>query len=340
MFLVAVLTLMVGEPPRVPPGKIAFMRQGKVCIIDAVGAGELALTAELRYQADRPLAWSPQGARLLFWSHSEVGWDICVMDADGQNQKNLTNTRSGGCRSAAWSPDGKRIAFMRDEPAGLYIMDADGNNQKRLSEKGHRDAPPSWSPDGRRITFADLKEGFAIYVLDADGRHEARIVQGAQDPRWSPNGKKILCTARRHDSYCLLLVDPDGKNEVILTKGLSPGAAPLWSPDGSQIAYVSTKKGKDQLRVIDANGKNELPLAELGPEDWRSPTCPSWPRGARFIRPGSRPDRVCLRSFRIGLGQFTAPVHPVQNRMFDGGGPECIAERPGCGSGFQITQST
>src|SRR5438552_19206443 len=126
MFPLAFLALIAGEPPPAPAGQVAFMRDGKVWLIDADGTHERALTAELRFKADRPLAWSPDGSRLLFYSHSDIGWDVWASSADGTNQTNLTNTQSGGCRSPAWSPEGKRIAFMRDDPPGLYVMDADG----------------------------------------------------------------------------------------------------------------------------------------------------------------------------------------------------------------------
>src|SRR5262249_5542408 len=196
MIAVAALVCLGGcdaAPRAAPAGRIAFMREGKVWVVDAGGGKARPLTGELRYKANRPLAWSPEGTRLLFWNHRPGGWGVRAMDPDGKNRKNLTNTRSGGCRSPAWAPDGKVIAFLRDDPAGLYLMEADGKKQRLLSKKGHRDEVPAWSPDGKRIAYTDLrsagkdKVALAIHVIHAVGRNDRclvdRRVQTARSPQ-------------------------------------------------------------------------------------------------------------------------------------------------------------
>jgi TolB protein len=270
IFFSLVLLFLGVESATVPPGEIAFMLKGRVWLVGADGKNLRALTSELRYQADRPLAWSPDGAKLLYWSHSEVGWDIWVMDAGGHNQKNLTHTRSGGCRSPSWSPDGKRIAFMRDQPAGLYVMDADGRNQKRLSEKGHRDEVPAWSPDGQRIAFTDLrpvganKVALSISVVDREGRDETQIVESGSNPLWSPDGKTILFVGRGRRSADLCSVDLGSKKQINLTNGPDYTSNPVPAPGGSRIAYLARNRtGGQHLRVMDAEGKDTRQLAEI-----------------------------------------------------------------------------
>ncbi len=81
-------------------------------------------------------------------------YEIYVMDANGGNQRNLTNNPTDD-RNPSWSPDGKRIAFTsdRDGNSEIYVMDADGGNQRNLTNNDRSDEDPSWSPDGKRITF-------------------------------------------------------------------------------------------------------------------------------------------------------------------------------------------
>ena len=74
-------------------------------------------------------------AQIAFMSHRDGNWDIYVMDADGGNQRNLSNNDFDEW-GPSWSPDGKRIVFASIRGGGnmdIYVMDADGGNQRNLS---------------------------------------------------------------------------------------------------------------------------------------------------------------------------------------------------------------
>ena len=67
------------------------------------------------------------------------------MDADGGNQRNLTNNRRWNSHPS-WLPDGERIVFAskKDDNMEIYVMDADGKNQHRLTDNRHDDTDPAW----------------------------------------------------------------------------------------------------------------------------------------------------------------------------------------------------
>ncbi len=68
--------------------------------------------------ADDP-AWSPNGQKIAF-SGSR---GIYVMDADGKNQNQITESRD---EDPAWSPDGQKIAFVRNND--IYVMAIGGGS--------------------------------------------------------------------------------------------------------------------------------------------------------------------------------------------------------------------
>ncbi|HEX6314258.1 MAG TPA: hypothetical protein VFZ73_05335 [Gemmatimonadaceae bacterium] len=73
-------------------------------------------------------AWSPDRARIAFWSSRNDGSVIMLMDADGSNVQELA-TGLAVAYDAAWSPDGSTIAFagrrdgLNDD---IYLIAVDG----------------------------------------------------------------------------------------------------------------------------------------------------------------------------------------------------------------------
>jgi len=122
----------------------------------------------------------------------------------------------------------------------------------------------AWSPDGTRVAFTGSVAGNSdIYLMDADGRHLARLTDtpGAdQDAAWSPDGGTIAFTSLRGGTAQIWAMNADGTGLRQLTTGLGVNAMPAYSPDGRLIVFISTRDGNADLFEMGAEGDAPRPL--------------------------------------------------------------------------------
>jgi len=115
-------------------------------------------------------AQASEKVQIAFSSERDGNYEIYVMDADGNNQRRLTNNPANES-GPSWSPDGQKIAFVstRDGNCEIYVMDADGKNQRNLTNHPADDASVTdWfdpafaypvSPAGKlRATWGQIKQ--------------------------------------------------------------------------------------------------------------------------------------------------------------------------------------
>ena len=192
---------------------------------------------------------------------TSTDWEICVMDADGSNQTNLTNDPAVD-EYPCWSPDGNKIAFVseRDGNGEIYVMDADGSNLKNLTNNPAYDDSPSWSPDGKTILFRSDPDGKrCICSMNADGSNQTKLpLYLASDDAWtlSPDGKKIAFSHVEEGARDIRVIDLKTGEETNLTHHPSRDKGPIWSPDSKEIAFTSERDGHDEVYVVDADGNN------------------------------------------------------------------------------------
>ncbi|HEX8688036.1 MAG TPA: DPP IV N-terminal domain-containing protein, partial [Pyrinomonadaceae bacterium] len=162
--------------------KIVFVRNRQLWTIGRDGGTAVKLSTGS--DEDEQPSWSPDGTKIAFVrDYSSATAQIWVMDADGSNQRNLSNYEWGFSRYPAWSPDGSRIAFQRWND--IWVMDADGSNQTQLTfaaSGGY--LKPAWSPDGSRLVVTNgINFEGEIFVMNADGSGITKIADGVH-PTW------------------------------------------------------------------------------------------------------------------------------------------------------------
>ena len=260
-----------------PDGKqITFSsnRDGKpeIYIMDALGSTN---PQRLTFNTveDKAPVWSPDGKRIAFDNVRVTGVesDIYVMDANGSNQLNLTNTPGYDTR-AAWSPDGKRIAFASNRGGqaaafDIYLMNADGSNVTRLTTDPEFEDDPSWSPDGKRIAFTrETKPGsFEIFVMNADGSNGINLTNNPSwdgIPVWSPDGKLIAFSSSRatnnRAAQDLYVMNADGSNPRRITTNSASDIESAWMPDSRHLVFQSNRDGNYELYATDIENNREI----------------------------------------------------------------------------------
>lgn len=161
-------------------------KKGEIYVMDTDGRYLKRLTNN-EYFEDGP-SWSPDGKKIIFTrelrdltdtsANAATNGEIFIMDADGTNEKQLTN-RPGYDGGPQFSPDGSRIAFYGKTAEGnyeIFVMHADGKNIINLSEDPMEDYSPAWSPDGKWIAYTkgDSKN-YDVWMIHLETRIKTRL---------------------------------------------------------------------------------------------------------------------------------------------------------------------
>lgn len=296
-------------PPQPTPlgfgGQIAFVsdRDGsgyeQIFLMDSDGSNVSQLTFD---ETDKswPM-WSPDGNKILYVADGGLGLyntalnlDIWVMDADGSNQTNLTQTKFDD-EDPVWSPDGSQIVFISRRYGGtrqLMVMNPDGSDQRRVSNE-FEEYNPTFSPDGQTLMFSSTffftlnvrvwdendhpPEAQNLYDLEPqlyDNRYDEpdRIGKGIE-PAWSPNGDWIVYVRTSGNNRRIFLLDANSNGATVRsldTLGLN--FDPAWSPDSLWIVFASTRDGNEEIYTMDIGGRFQTNLTNQPGVD----KMPSW----------------------------------------------------------------
>ena len=102
------------------------------------------------------------------------------------------------------------------------------------------------------------REVYEIFVVYAEDMHWMRVASSADQPRLSPDGKRIAFRSRQSQKPGLYVVDIGGNNETSITAS-DEAVSPTWSPDGKRFAFVIYNLVQNSWRiyVTPADGQGE-----------------------------------------------------------------------------------
>lgn len=174
--------------------------------------------------------------------------EIWIMDADGSNPVQLTNTPEAEV-GPTWSifprfsPDDQKILYAstKSSSSQIWVMNADGSNQQQLTTGLGSDFPdanaPNWSPNGNSIAFwsgFETKHG-EIWLMNADGTNPRQLTDepgtaSSDNPAWSPDGRHIIFDTSRSGRVEIWIMNVDGSDQRKIIDVGSNTAQFSWQP--------------------------------------------------------------------------------------------------------------
>ena len=251
----------------------------RIWVANANGTGDHELLPAVS-GAQLPVAWTPDGSRLLIAlgssdrQLSQLAWtDVAGTAPDLIRSESLCPAGVANCSvsplSAQISSDGTRLAYAvfegsgQDRANGLIAVFEFASGAVTRIEASLIPGPfkccdgyykPSWSADSTRLAFG--LPALASYTVKIDGTDLRRLLPAdvfGTAPLWSPDGSTILTVVCGTEPQ-IHVVDPDGGNLRTLTDTCSE---PRWTRD-ARIVFGPAGAGHQVVStwVMDADGGN------------------------------------------------------------------------------------
>jgi len=254
--------------------------EGREDIVD-IGT-QLTDHDELRNYYNIAPAISPDGGRIAILSDRDGYADIFLISAiDGREIKKVI---SGGRTpdfeelkwlqsGITWSPDGEKIALTskigpRD---ALNIIDVNTGEKKSFTFKTVENLfTAEWSPDGKKIAMVghqNRQSDIYVYNLETkDLRNITDDIYSDSEPRWSPEGDRIMFISDRGDNLqagvnAMYQYDYTNKDIYIyhledesierVTDSPYEENYPAWAHTENKIAYTSDRSGIHNVYLHD-----------------------------------------------------------------------------------------
>jgi Tol biopolymer transport system component len=209
---------------------------------------------------------------------------------------------------------------------GIRTVASDGGGDTAVAGKGNQ---MSYSPDGRSLVYVGRSGRAGVWTAAADGSGKRQILDPAAtrldgqanyltlDPRWSPDGKRIVFTAlyetrvegaedgEVEEHFRVATIGADGRGLTVVR----PGASPSWAPDGERIAFVR-RNGVYTART-DGTRRKELLAQSSRFRDHLDYA----PDGRRLAFLEYRAAGTVIRVLDVSSGKVTTLATPAQERI-------------------------
>lgn len=258
--------------------QVVFAAAGELWWLPSAGAKPVRMTDSAAEEADA--RFSPDGKWLYF--RRDDGLEANYFRARFKAGKLLGEQQvTRGTRSKSrlkLSPDGRKIAWV-EGTGDVFTAAADGADPRRIFECW--DMPTfDWAPDSRWLAIAaeDRNANRDIWLAAADGERAPLNLTGHPafegSPRWSPDGRRLVFSARRDAGGRSQLWQIDfGKSGVaeaisdqpkakLLSTGEIEPTRVIWAANSKSLMFQNKKLSDTNLYSIKAAGGSPVAIAK------------------------------------------------------------------------------
>ncbi|HEX6731806.1 MAG TPA: hypothetical protein VF074_17400, partial [Pyrinomonadaceae bacterium] len=208
--------------------------------------------------------------RIIYQSRAGGNSDLWIMDADGRNQKQITDDAYYE-QFASFTSDLRYIVFDsgRSGTRQIWRMNSDGSTAKLLTASPG--FTPSISPDGKWVAYSTFGPGgFSIWKVSIDGGEPVQITyKYSTSPVISPDGRSIACAYlddRSGTTELALFPFEGGEPSKIFDTPLPVGplSYPVrWTPDGRSLTYLISRAGVTNIWIQPLDGSPPKQLTDF-----------------------------------------------------------------------------
>ena len=187
-----------------PKGRrVVFEARGEIFTVPVENGDARNLTRSPG-AADRAPVWSPDGARIAWFSDSGQGYALLIADQDALGApRRIAIGESKMAWEPAWSPDGNLIAFV-DNEVRVRILEVESGRIRTVDTGGANiergGMGLTWSHDSKFLayakTFPNNFRRIVVWSRDSSATWELTdALADASSPAWDRNGRHLYFLA-------------------------------------------------------------------------------------------------------------------------------------------------
>ncbi|MFL5501130.1 MAG: hypothetical protein ACJ79Q_07845, partial [Gemmatimonadaceae bacterium] len=156
-------------------------------------------------------------------------------------------------------PDGGLLFSQPDYLDPYHIRDdlfVQRNGEQRRLTTGARLTTPDVRADGEIVAVQAMPATTRLVRVSSDGRRIDPVTRASldvqwADPRWSPDGSKIVAVRQSRGLSEIVILDAEGKTIDTFGATRAINSSPSWSPDGRRVYFSSERTGLPQIYFAD-----------------------------------------------------------------------------------------